>query len=133
MTIVGKLLANEITDFSLLYGVSSRKINYFIPIIHHLFVSELESSPVDSNLTRNFGIKEPHFGGIQNNGEYCHSKDTEFYESLGDYTPFFEGLQEKDKSSKKSLTLSFSACHKGLSSEMISSIIQSFYDALPMK
>ena len=74
MTIVGKLLANEITDFSLLYGVSSRKINYFIPIIHHLFVSELESSPVDSNLTRNFGIKEPHFGGIQNNGEYCHSK-----------------------------------------------------------
>ena len=58
-------------------------------------------NPVDSNLTRNFGIKEPHFGGIQNNGEYCHSKDTEFYESLGDYTPFFEGLQEKDKSSKK--------------------------------
>ena len=129
MTIVGKLLANEITDFSLLYGVSSRKINYFIPIIHHLFVSELESSPVDSNLTRNFGIKEPHFGGIQNNGEYCHSKDTEFYESLGDYTPFFEGLQEKDKSSKKSLTLSFSACHKGL----ISSIIQSFYETLRMK
>lgn len=55
MTIVGKLLANEITaaDFlsssTLLYGVSPRKINYFIPIIHHLFVSELEST-VDSNL-----------------------------------------------------------------------------------
>ena len=97
MTIVGKLLANEITDFSLLYGVSSRKINYFIPIIHHLFVSELESSPVDSNLTRNFGIKEPHFGGIQNNGEYCHSKDTEFYESLGDYS-FFRGItRERQK------------------------------------
>ena len=99
MTIVGKLLANEITDdFSLLYGVSSRKINYFIPIIHHLFVSELESSPVDSNLTRNFGIKEPHFGGIQNNGEYCHSERCGILRVPWGLHSFFRGItRERQK------------------------------------
>ena len=46
MTIVGKLLANEITvsDETTSFPPFG-KINYFIvPIIHHLFVSELESS-----------------------------------------------------------------------------------------